>query len=67
MVLLGPQSGCDSVPNRYITGIAVDPADTKHAYIALSGYARHWMVGPDDPGVGHVYESTNGGGDWTDI
>ena len=23
------------------------------------------MIGPDDPGVGHVFESTNGGAAWT--
>jgi photosystem II stability/assembly factor-like uncharacterized protein len=60
-------AGCDPVPNRYIAGVAVDPGDTDHAYIALSGYARHWMVGPDDPGVGHVYETSDGGTCWHDI
>jgi photosystem II stability/assembly factor-like uncharacterized protein len=49
-----------SFPNRYITGLAVDPADA-------SGYARHWMVGPSDPGVGHAYRTTDGGASWTDI
>ena len=60
-------SGCDAVPDRYITGIAVDPADQRHAYISVSGYARHWMVGPDDPGVGHVFQTTDGGTCWHDI
>jgi photosystem II stability/assembly factor-like uncharacterized protein len=60
-------SGCDAVPNRYITGIAIDPADPRHAYLSLSGYARHWMVGPDDPGVGHVFETGDGGTCWHDI
>jgi hypothetical protein len=60
-------AGCDPVPNRYITGLATDPANPQHAYLSLSGYARHWMVGPDDPGVGHVYQTTNGGACWHDI
>jgi hypothetical protein len=60
-------SGCDAVPNRYLSGIAVDPADQRHAYISVSGYARHWMVGPDDPGVGHVFATTDGGTCWHDI
>jgi hypothetical protein len=60
-------AGCDAVPNRYLTGIAVDPADGRHAYISVSGYARHWMVGPDDPGVGHVFQTTDGGTCWHDI
>jgi hypothetical protein len=60
-------SGCDAVPNRYITGIAVDPAAQRHAYISVSGYARHWMVGPDDPGTGHVFQTTDGGTCWHDV
>ena len=58
-----------SFPNRYISGVALDPADAsgKTAYVTLSGYARHWMVGPVDPGVGHVYRTTDGGGSWTDV
>jgi len=60
-------SGCDAVPNRYITGIAVDAGNQRHAYISVSGYARHWMVGPDDPGVGHVFQTTDGGTCWHDI
>jgi photosystem II stability/assembly factor-like uncharacterized protein len=60
-------AGCDAVPNRYITGVAVDPADQRRAYISVSGYARHWMVGPDDPGVGHVFRTTDGGACWHDV
>src|SRR4051794_26773990 len=58
-----------SFPTRYISGVTVDPGDTtgNTAYVTLSGYARHWMVGPADPGVGHVYKTTNGGTTWTDI
>ncbi len=55
------------LPNRYITGIKIDPADPNHAYLSLSGYSRHWIVGPDDPGVGHVYQTSTGGASWTDI
>jgi hypothetical protein len=60
-------AGCDPVPNRYITGVATDPANQRHAYISVSGYARHWMVGPDDPGVGHVFQTTDGGTCWHDV
>jgi photosystem II stability/assembly factor-like uncharacterized protein len=60
-------AGCDPVPNRYITGIAVDPANAQHAYISVSGYARHWMVGPDDPGSGHVFRTSDGGSCWHDV
>jgi photosystem II stability/assembly factor-like uncharacterized protein len=59
----------NGVPDRYITGFAVDPTNAKHAYLSLSGYARHWMIGPVDgnPGVGHVYETHDGGQNWQDI
>jgi hypothetical protein len=60
-------AGCDAVPNRYLTGVAVDPANAQHAYISVSGYARHWMVGPDDPGVGHVFQTSDGGHCWHDL
>jgi photosystem II stability/assembly factor-like uncharacterized protein len=54
------------LPNRYISGIKIDTADPDHAYLSLSGYSRNWMIGPDDPGVGHVFETTDGGSTWTD-
>ena len=55
------------LPNRYITGIKIDTANPNHAYLSLSGYSRHWIIGPDDPGVGHVYQTITGGTSWTDI
>jgi photosystem II stability/assembly factor-like uncharacterized protein len=55
------------LPKRYIGGVKIDTADPTHAYLALSGYSRKWMIGPDDPGFGHVFETTNGGGGWSDI
>ena len=55
------------LPNRYVTGIKIDTTDPTHVYLSLSGYSRHWIVGPNDPGVGHVFESTDGGSSWSDI
>ncbi len=52
------------VPNRYITSIAVDPANAAHVYLSVGSYSRRWIP---DAGVGHVFESTNGGASWTDI
>jgi len=62
-------ASCLSVglPNRYISGIKIDTANPSHAYLSLSGYSRHWMIGPDDPGVGHVFQTTTGGTNWTDV
>jgi photosystem II stability/assembly factor-like uncharacterized protein len=53
--------------NRYISGIKIDTTDPSHAYLSLSGYSRQWMIGPDDPGVGHVFETTDGGSTWSDV
>jgi photosystem II stability/assembly factor-like uncharacterized protein len=55
------------LPNRYISGVKIDAANPSHAYVTLSGYSRKWMIGPDDPGVGHVFQTTNGGSTWGDV
>ena len=67
-VCSGPATGCEApqLPNRYISGVRIDALNTNHAYLALSGYSRKWMIGPDDPGKGHVLETSNGGASWTD-
>jgi hypothetical protein len=54
------------LPNRYISAVAIDPADAEgdHVYAALGGFSRRWI---DSAGVGHVFESTDGGDSWTDI
>jgi photosystem II stability/assembly factor-like uncharacterized protein len=35
--------------------------------VTVSGYARHWQIGPTDPGTGHVFKTTDGGTTWTDL
>ena len=52
------------LPNRYVSGILIDPADPTHVYVALSGFSRRWIPGG---GLGHVFESTNAGSTFTDI
>ncbi|HEX9069405.1 MAG TPA: hypothetical protein VF807_11610 [Ktedonobacterales bacterium] len=52
---------------RYPTGVTIDPANPAHAYVTYSGYSRHWIIGPLDPGVGHVFETSDGGATWNDI
>jgi hypothetical protein len=52
------------LPSRYIAGLTVDPANPAHAYAVFNGYSRRWVPGG---GVGHVFETTNGGQTWTDI
>jgi hypothetical protein len=63
----GSACAASGLPNRYISGVKIDTANPSHAYLSLSGYSRKWMIGPDDPGVGHVFETSNGGTSWSDI
>jgi photosystem II stability/assembly factor-like uncharacterized protein len=68
-VCTGTSTTCvaSGLPKRYISGVRIDPSDPTHAFLSLSGFSRKWMIGPgDDPGVGHVFETTNGGGAWAD-
>ncbi|HEV7858638.1 MAG TPA: DUF4214 domain-containing protein [Pyrinomonadaceae bacterium] len=46
----------NGLPNRFITSIAVDPANSAVAFLTVSGF-----------GSGHVYKTTNTGASWTDI
>ena len=62
-----PATGASgTVPNRYLSGLAIDPANSDHVYLAVNGFSRHWTEGPG-AGIGHVFESTNGGTTWKDI
>jgi hypothetical protein len=67
-VCTGSSSTCagSGLPDRYISGVRLDPANPNHAYLALSGFSRKWEIGPDDPGVGHVFETSDGGAAWSD-
>jgi hypothetical protein len=55
-----------TVPNRYISGFDVDPANANHVYVAINGFSRKWTEGPG-AGVGHIFESRDAGVTWTDI
>ncbi|GIE60719.1 hypothetical protein Aoc01nite_61210 [Actinoplanes octamycinicus] len=55
-----------TIPNRYISGLDVDPADPRHVVVAINGFSRRWTEGPG-AGVGHVFESRDAGEHWTDI
>ena len=55
-----------ALPNRYLSGITIDPNDTKHVYVAVNGFSRKWTEGPG-AGIGHLFESHDGGTTWTDI
>jgi photosystem II stability/assembly factor-like uncharacterized protein len=57
-----------SVPNRYISGLAIDSADASGntAYLGFNGFSRRWIEGPG-AGFGHLYKTTNGGASWTNV
>jgi hypothetical protein len=56
------------VPNRYISGVAIDPADAsgRTAYLGFNGFSRTWTEGPG-AGIGHVWKTIDGGATWTNV
>jgi hypothetical protein len=56
------------MPNRYISGLAIDPADASGntAYIGFNGFSRRWTEGPG-AGIGHLWKTTDGGSTWTNV
>lgn len=48
------------LPVRWVTRVAVDPADDAVAYVTFSGYK-------EDEFLPHVFRTTDHGGSWTDI
>ncbi len=58
------QVSTTGLPDRYIAGVTVDPTNPAHAYAIFNGYSRRFVPGG---GVGHVFETWNGGQSWTDI
>jgi sugar lactone lactonase YvrE len=58
------QVNTSGLPNRYIAGVTADPSNPAHAYAIFNGYSRRWIPGG---GVGHVFETYNGGKSWQDI
>jgi hypothetical protein len=61
------------LPERFITSVAIDPANTRTIYVTLGGYTRRWTP-PNtlqdrnpDAGVGHLFKSTDAGETFVDI
>ena len=61
----GIVNGGDPLPNRWINSIQIDPSDPIHVYVMYGGYRRTWNF--ETGAGGHVFESVDGGGTWTDI
>ncbi len=58
------QVNVSRLPNRYIAGVTVDPANGNHAYAIFNGYSRRWI---DGAGTGVVFETRDGGATWSDL
>jgi hypothetical protein len=58
------QINMTGLPNRFISGLTVDPSNPAHAYAVFGAYSRRWIPGA---GVGHVFETHDGGQTWTNI
>ena len=56
------------LPNRYISGLAIDPADAsgQTAYLGFNGFSRRWTDGPG-AGLGHLWKTGDGGATWADV
>jgi hypothetical protein len=44
--------------------LIIDPTNSAHVYAVMGGYSRNWIP---NAGVGHVFESKDGGATFTDI
>jgi photosystem II stability/assembly factor-like uncharacterized protein len=50
------------LPPRYVSHISINPTTPANAYVTFSGFS-----GYNGDTLGHVFQTTNGGGTWTDI
>src|SRR5207249_3516217 len=57
-----------NVPNRYVSGLAIDPSDGSGntAYLGFNGFSRRWTEGPG-VGFGHLWKTIDGGTTWSDV
>jgi photosystem II stability/assembly factor-like uncharacterized protein len=61
-----PVSFAPDFPNRYLQGAAINPNNSSDLFLGINGFSRRFTDGPG-AGLGHVYESTDGGKTWADI
>jgi len=52
-----------NLPNRIPTSFQIDPHDSGHVFVTYGAFSRRWIPGG---GVGHVFESSDGGATWAD-
>ena len=56
------------MPQRYISSVTIDPADTtgRTIYVVYNGFSARYIEG-FGAGFGHVYKSTDGGATFVDV
>ncbi|HVB46383.1 MAG TPA: hypothetical protein VNF47_27250 [Streptosporangiaceae bacterium] len=52
------------LPNRIPTSFTIDPRNAAHVVVTFGAFSRKWIAGG---GVGHVFQSFNGGATWTNV
>lgn len=57
-------NGGDQLPQRVPANLVVDPRHVAHVYAVYTGYDSEWIP---SAGVGHVFETWDGGAHWTNI
>ncbi len=62
---VGTKVAATGLPNRFLSGVWVDPANGQHVVVAVNGFNRRFSAGPE--GLGHLFESTNGGASFTRV
>jgi hypothetical protein len=61
------------LPNRWISGVAIDPKNSRTVFVTLGGYSRRWTPpgtldhAAKGVGKGHVYMSTDAGNTFRNI
>jgi hypothetical protein len=61
----GTKVAAAGLPNRFLSGIWVDPAEGQHVVVAVNGFNRRFSGGPE--GLGHLFESRDGGASFVDV
>src|SRR5919199_2776751 len=61
-----PVSFAADFPNRFLQGTAINPNNENDMFVVVNGFSRRFSEGPG-AGLGHVFESKDGGVHWTDI
>ncbi len=64
-VWTGTKVAAAGLPNRFLSGVHVDPTNGQHVVVAVNGFNRRFTEGPGSvngrDSTGHLFESFNGG------